>query len=86
MIRLTLCILDQIHRSHYFLLKIIQLYHYSLLSSPDIAGAGGAVGAKLLLARILAPYFQKMTGIGTSIRATQPSSVPAQLTPRPLNM
>lgn len=46
----------------------------------------GIVGANLLLSRILAPNFQKMIGMGTRARATKPSSEPAQLTPRPLNM
>lgn len=36
--------------------------------------------------RILAPNFQKITGIGTSTAATQPSNVPLQLTLRALNM
>ena len=40
----------------------------------------------MLFSRILAPYFQKMMGIGTSSTATQPSKVPAQLTPSARNV
>lgn len=59
--------------------------HY-VLSSLLIAGIGLAVGANLLLCLIFAPYFQKINGMGASTNATKPSSVPAQLTPRALNM
>ena len=47
---------------------------------------GFAVGANLLLCLILAPYFQNTTGMGTRTKATKPRRVPAQLTPRALNM
>lgn len=71
--------------SHFVLLQnITPRRHHALLSS-DMVG-GFAVGANLLLALILAPNFQKMNGMGASTAATQPSSVPAQLTPRAENM
>ena len=56
------------------------------LTHSSASGGFGKVGANLLLCRIRAPYLRKMTGIGTRRIATQPSRVPAQLTPRALNM
>lgn len=44
------------------------------------------MGANLLLDLMRAPNFQKMMGMGTRIAATQPRSVPDQLTWIALNM
>ena len=49
-------------------------------------GFGFMVGANLLLALILWPYFQNIMGIGTNTAATQPRRVPDQLTWMALNM
>ena len=83
------------YRQHNPAQNLSRTHHFSSSSSLappassstlSCGGSGFTVGAKLLLALILAPNFQNTTGIGTRISATQPRSVPAHSTPRASNM